>query len=188
MHQCQLDVLLVVPTGAASHRAHASAPAHRLAMAQLAFAQAVGMQVDACEVRRSGASYTIDTVREVAARYPGSDVVLVMGQDQFERLPTWRDPVLLRTLVHIAVARRPSLGAAPLARGPNATTIAPDADGTEPPACWLNFPPSTISATDIRHRVQHKLDLTRLVSEPVARYIERHQLYLPPTRTTAHDH
>ena len=60
----QLDELRVIPTGQAWHKPRALSPAHhRLAMAQLAFADLPNVLVDPRETQRVGPSYTVDTLR-----------------------------------------------------------------------------------------------------------------------------
>ena len=63
---------------------------------------------EACdlELRRSGASYTIDTLRELAAREAGKPV-FVIGSDAFALVDTWRSPSELFGLADFAVMTRP---------------------------------------------------------------------------------
>ena len=43
------------------------------------------------ELRRGGVSYTIDTVREVKARYPDAELFFIVGEDSVAGLPQWRN-------------------------------------------------------------------------------------------------
>ena len=63
---------------------------HRAAMVRLLIGAEQGFSVDECELRRSGPTYTIDTVHELDAQSPGCDWVLLIGQDQYS-LKCWRD-------------------------------------------------------------------------------------------------
>ena len=88
----RLDSLLVLPTGQPWHKQrHVSPVAQRLAMAQLAFGDLPRVLVDGRETNRPGATYTVDTLRELHAEQPGSDFFLIIGQDQAQALQTWRD-------------------------------------------------------------------------------------------------
>jgi len=65
--------------------------------------------LDDCELRRGGTSYTIDTVRELARRYPlDGKPGLIIGDDLVEDFKTWRDVDRLVELVDLIIARRRS--------------------------------------------------------------------------------
>ncbi|MFG5409454.1 hypothetical protein ABXN37_16815 [Piscinibacter sakaiensis] len=64
--------------------------------------------VDDLEIRRHGPSYTIDTVEALQAAHPGTAWVLLIGEDQWRRLPTWHRWRELLARVTLAVARRPA--------------------------------------------------------------------------------
>ena len=64
----QLDQVRVLPTGLAWHKTRTLSEAHhRLAMTRLAYQHLPQVVVDDREIRRSGASYTVDTLRGLRA-------------------------------------------------------------------------------------------------------------------------
>lgn len=86
-----LDRLLILPTGQAWHKQRTLSPAHhRLAMAKLAFGDLARVAIDAREIDRPGPSYTIDTLREIAADWPGAELFLLIGEDQARNWQHWR--------------------------------------------------------------------------------------------------
>jgi nicotinate-nucleotide adenylyltransferase len=85
-----------------------SPAAMRLAMAHAAFDELDGVTVSDREIRRGGATYTIDTVRELCAE--GFAVTLLVGADAAATLAQWRDARELATLVNVGVF--PRVGAA----------------------------------------------------------------------------
>jgi nicotinate-nucleotide adenylyltransferase len=90
--QLGLDELRIFPTGQAWHRSGSpAAAAHRLAMAKLAFDGLPKTSVDDREIRRSGPTYTVDTLRELRREIPGAGLFLVMGEDQARAFTTWRE-------------------------------------------------------------------------------------------------
>jgi nicotinate-nucleotide adenylyltransferase len=143
---------------------------HRVAMVGLLAQGESGFVVDERETQRQGPSYTISTVREVLAEQPGAEIVLVIGQDQYANLDTWRDAAQLRSLVTLAVAARSGQPPAP----PTAWADIPHR------LVVLPLPPMAISATDIRQRVARQQPIEALVGKAVAGYIERHHLYRAP--------
>ena len=87
-----LDELRWLPAGQPWQKpAEALAPAHhRLAMVQALVQGEPRFLVDNRELCRQGPSYTLDTVRELSAEQPGTEWVLVIGQDQYARLASWQ--------------------------------------------------------------------------------------------------
>ncbi len=108
---------------------------HRLAMCQLAFAASSNsassadqadhalISVSDCEIERGGASYTIDTVKELISTSNASTTqsglgqsglvqsglvkpVLIVGEDVAAGLDSWHGASSLRELVTVAVVRR----------------------------------------------------------------------------------
>ena len=172
--QMQLDVLHVVPTGYAWHKARPLTDAtHRLAMCRLAFAGLPEVLLDDREIRRSGPSYTLDTLRELKAQYPHAELVLVMGQDQWDALPTWSHWQTIAELATLVVAARPNQA------DPFATIHPENLQHGSVRAQRLAMPLLPISATAIRHTVSQGqgLDPLALVDPAVARYISAHHLY-----------
>jgi nicotinate-nucleotide adenylyltransferase len=172
-----LDVLLVVPTGSAWHKSRPlSAAQHRMAMSELAFGEIARVQVDGCEIRRAGPSYTVDTLRELHQRYPGAAFFLLMGQDQAQRLSGWSRAEALPDLATLCVAGR----ADPLdaAQAPAATFMGHA-------LLAVPMPLVSCSSTAIREALAAGRDTGTMLDPAVARYIAQHLLYAP-TFTTEH--
>ena len=173
--QLALDTLHIVPTGQAWHKARQlSAAADRLAMTRLAFAGLERVVVDEREIHRPGPSFTVDTLEALQAEYPGAELYLVLGADQVAALPSWHRWQEVLKIAIICIADRAS-GA-----GVEGTfkleSLAGQAVQT------LQLPLMPFSATDIRQQIASadpgSPGWHTLVPEPVARYIERHRLYL----------
>ncbi len=171
--QLGLAQLHVVPTGEPLHKSRALTEArHRLALCDLAFADVPQAMVDACEMERSGPSFTVDTLEALQREHPGAQLCLLIGQDQAQTLQHWHRASDLTRLAIIYVAVRPA------SVGSN-TEI--DPMQTERFALqWLHMPAMAQSATEIRHRAAHQQIIETMVTEPVARYIDHHHLYQTP--------
>ena len=164
--QLQLDAVRWVPAGQPWQKARALAsPAHRAAMVQLAIDDEPRFTLERCELNRVGPSYTLDTVRELRAATPGARWFLIIGQDQYAGLHSWRDWKALLQLVTLAVAMRPG---APTRVNPEVERVA-----HEPVA----LPMMDISSTEIRQRVARGQAIDGLVPAAVAGYIDQHHLY-----------
>jgi len=170
MAELRLDELRVFPTGHAWHKTRTlSAPAHRLAMAQLAFSNLPHVLVDAQEIRRNGPSYTIDTLRGLTQTEPHAELFLIMGADQAAALTTWRAWQEILQLAIICVADR--------ADSTRASTLF-DAEKLFPVRFFhLKMPALPISATQIRATFSARQPVDALVQDAVARYIADHHLY-----------
>lgn len=171
--QLGLGQLRIFPTGQAWHKARGLSDAvHRLEMAGLAFDSLPRTVVDDREIRRSGPTYTVDTLRELQAEFPQARLVLVMGADQANALTTWHAWEEILRLAIISIADRapaagPTASLAPWTRLPGIRL--------EP----LSLPLSDVSATQIRAQAAVGGDIGALVPAPVARYIGQHHLYSP---------
>ena len=170
--ELRLDLVLWIPAGQPWQKDRALTPAeHRVAMVQGAIAHEPRFALDRIEVQRSGASYTLDTVRALSAAQAGTQWFLLIGQDQYTALHTWRDWRTLLGLVVLAVANRPG------------ETRGPDPEVQSFPHRMVPLPMLDISSTDIRRRVGQGADISHLVPPLVARYIETHGLYRSPDRS-----
>ncbi len=104
----RLEELRFLPTGNPPHRDQTSASAEmRLAMVRAAVADQPGFTVDDREVRRTGLSYSVDTLTELRAEHPERSLCLLLGMDAFLGLPNWHRWTDILELAHVVVAHRP---------------------------------------------------------------------------------
>ena len=170
-----LQSLRWLPAGAPWQKAgrDMAAPEQRAAMLRLMMDGEPRFHLDERELRRDGLTYTIDTVRELFDEAPAATWHLVIGQDQYARLDTWRDWRDLLALVTLAVASR--------AGEPPQTSPAVAAVPHRMVA--LTLPRWDISASEVRRRCSVGEEIATLVGEPVARYIHQHALYTGQARS-----
>jgi nicotinate-nucleotide adenylyltransferase len=112
MQELQLAEVRFVPAGEPPHRAMPlGSGAERVAMLRAATSDQPGFAVDDRETRRSGPSYTVTTLRELRAEFPGRPLCLVVGMDAFLGLPQWHEWSEILRLSHLVVAHRPGWSA-----------------------------------------------------------------------------
>jgi nicotinate-nucleotide adenylyltransferase len=141
------------------------APAQqRMQLLRLALAGRTNCEIDDQEIRRGGVSYSIDTVRDHASRFPGAQLFYLIGADHVPQLPKWRDADALARLVEFVVVPRPG--------GPTAH-FPPPFRGLR-----LNGFPLGVSSSQIRERVRDGLPVDLLVGPAVAEAIGNNRLYL----------
>jgi nicotinate-nucleotide adenylyltransferase len=162
----RLDSLRFVPAREQPFKVgrHRTSAEHRAAMLSLAVAGMPGFSVERSELQRPGPSYTVDTLRHLREREPGTEFVLLLGTDAAAELPAWREAGQLRDLARIVVFARPG---SPVAESPGVSTV-------------IEVPAIDISATEVRRRAHQGLSVRYWVPDPVAEYITTHRLYLDP--------
>ena len=164
--QGHLDAVRWVPVGQAWQKTRQLAAAvDREAMVRLAIAGEPRFALDRTELRRRGPSFTLDTLHEFHAAEPDVEWHLILGQDQYATLHTWRGWRELLGLSSLVIANRPE---AKLVVDPQVAAFAHRS---------VSLPMMDISSTEIRRRVASGESIEGLVPEPVARYIARRHLY-----------
>jgi len=104
----RLEEVRFLPTGNPPHRDQTQASAEqRLAMVRAAVEGQAGFTVDDRETRRSGLSYSVDTLGELRAEFPQRAICLLLGMDAFLGLPNWHRWREILELAHVIVAHRP---------------------------------------------------------------------------------
>ncbi|MFT7721964.1 MAG: nicotinate (nicotinamide) nucleotide adenylyltransferase [Roseateles sp.] len=139
--------------------------AHRAAMIECLIAGEPRFAVDARELHRAGPSFTADTLQEFAAEHPGAELLLLIGQDQYARLPTWhRVARVIELATLVVVPRAGEAVAAPPGLGPHRLRV-------------LALPDIPLSSTAVRDAVARGEDIRPMVGTEVERYIASHRLY-----------
>ena len=178
--QLALERLHVAPTGDAWHRRQplSAAAADRLAMCRLAFDGLPGVVVDDRELRRHGPTYTIDTLTELRAQYPGAELFLQIGADQAAAFHSWRrvDEIVAAATISIAV-RAESPGSEGMT---DVRRLLPGVALDPARVRLLQLPAMPHSATEVRRLAAAGQPIDHLVTEPVAGYIAQHHLYQQP--------
>ena len=108
-----LDRVIFIPAAISPHKLDREpAPAEaRLEMVRAAVEGEAGFEVEDCEFRREGPSFTIDTVRWLRERNPADAFFYFIGEDNLAKLHTWREIEELRRLVQFVVLAREAGGA-----------------------------------------------------------------------------
>ncbi len=183
-----LDLVYFIPAASPPHKVEGDlAPAdHRLAMVRLATKGNRHFMASDVEIRRTGRSYTIETVKYFLAtlRQPAT-LYLLMGSDQFAELDTWKDCDELVSLCNLAVHTRlqddeSSPSKISLAALGRFGYIQKEDHYVHTSGHTLSFVATTvlpISATVIRRKIQRGQSINYLVPSDVADYIQRHALY-----------
>lgn len=175
-----LEKVLLMPAAQAPLRGAGvcATGAQRLAMLRAALEELRGrkgerrLEVDETELRRGGMSYTVDTLRTLAAARRGDVFIWIVGADQLARLGQWREPEELARLAEWAVYARPGFEwdklTAPAVQGLRVRRVPP-----EEGAIWA------VSSSEVRERLARDEDVRGLLPDKVIEYIRENGLYRP---------
>jgi len=183
-----LDRILFIPTATPPHKRKDAvvAAAHRLAMVKLAIAGNPRFRVSTIEIERRGRSYSVDTLRMLRAHMPAARFSFIMGADAFREITTWKDYRSIFALCDVIVTSRPPFEEPPLrAALPVAVrkefcyraAVRTLEHRTGNRIIFQRISDLEISASAIRHRLEHGLSVRYFVPISVHRYIARHRLY-----------
>jgi nicotinate-nucleotide adenylyltransferase len=176
-------------------------------MAVMATLGIPGATVSTMEIERPDRPYTYETIERLRAFYgEQASLFFIVGSDSFEEIHTWREPMRVLTRANLIVAARPGYEMAnprllEIAAGKSASADTAghqsrvetpvemvDLRGSAGPASLdqddgrsniflTDYVRRDISSTEIRRRANEGLSIRDLVPEPVARYIDKYELY-----------
>lgn len=134
----------------------------RLRMLEMAIGNAKGLSVCDYELAMPRPSYTINTLRYLAKRYPGRDFRLIIGSDNWRIFDRWREHEAIASDFGVVVYPRP---------GYPVDTIYDD--GVE----LVNAPVAEISSSFIRSSIAKGKDMSFFLPQGVYDYIKQNHLY-----------
>ncbi|MEW1723977.1 nicotinate-nucleotide adenylyltransferase [Streptomyces sp. NPDC093109] len=161
-----LDEVVFVPTGTPWQKSQrAVSPAEdRYLMTVIATASNPQFSVSRIDIDRGGATYTIDTLRDLRTLNDDADLFFITGADALSQILSWRDHEELFALAHFIGVTRP---------GHDLTDDGLPKGGVS----LVEVPALAISSTDCRGRVGKGDPVWYLVPDGVVRYIDKRQLY-----------
>jgi nicotinate-nucleotide adenylyltransferase len=180
-----LDQLVFVPAAVQPLKAgrETASAVHRMAMVRLMVGADARLQSDSVEVDRDGLSYTVDTLREFARRFPSADRYFLVGADVLASFAQWRDPQTVLDLATLAVlTRRADSDSDAISEATQIDQQRMSAresllDGLAQRSTIVPTRRVDISSTEIRDRVRSGRSIHGFVTDAVGEYITAHGLY-----------
>ncbi len=177
-----LDTLYLLPNHRPQHRNAPQATTHqRIQMLRRAVSDVPRLEVDTREAERNRATYTIDTLTEVAAENPNATLVFFMGVDAFAQFDAWHRWEDILSIANLVVIDRPDATLSDFARQlierqvkSSGAAITPDSVGVIEQREVTQL---AISATAVRGYVNRAQNIRFLLPDTVREYILEHQLY-----------
>ncbi|AQU02488.1 nicotinic acid mononucleotide adenylyltransferase [Dehalococcoides mccartyi] len=169
-----LDEIIFIPTGQPYYKADKaiSPAADRLNMVKLAISGKPYFRVMDIEIKRSGPTYTADTLNDLKLILPEkTELYFILGWDNLEALPRWhKASEIIRLCQLVAV---PRIGQAK----PDVDELDDKLPGLQQSLIMLSKPEVDVSSSLVRERLENGQGVEHLVPEAVAAYIKEHGLY-----------
>lgn len=154
--------------------------AERLEILRLALMDEPLFEVETMELQREGKSYSVDTLRELKARYPESELFFFMGSDMLNSFANWRSPDEIAKLATLVCTVRGGQS------GGEAETAA-DLKKRYDANVVLLEEVSPLSSTIVRDRIRDAMPIKGMVPDKAAHYIYLHGCYQPAVIRTYYD-
>lgn len=172
-----LSRVIFLPCGCPPHKGETEliGAHHRGAMVKLAIKREPLFEYSAYDLNRPGPAYTIETIRHFQSELGASpELHWIIGADTLCELPLWYQVSELVDECQVVTAVRP--GSSAEVWDDLATVFRPEQIARLRSGVY-ETPMIDISATDIRRRIAAGRSVTFLMSDPVADYIQKHNLY-----------
>jgi nicotinate-nucleotide adenylyltransferase len=156
----------------------------RLIMAKLAVKNINNFQVDDREIKRSGLSFTIETLKSLRAEYINTPLALIMGTDVFNKFDEWHEWKHILDLTHLLIANRPNswnisnLNSLKLLKKHQTNNIQQLQKQNAGLIYLTDIKPLPISATEIRTLLKNKKRTEHLLPADIYKYIYKKKLYV----------
>ena len=167
-HRFALDEVIFVPTGAPWQKSErvVSPAEHRYLMTVIATASNPRFWVSRVDIDRPGPTYTIDTIRDIAALRPGAKLYFITGADALAQILSWKDAAAAMRLARFVGVTRPGYELSAEHLPADTVTL-------------VDVPAMAISSSACRGRVRDGQPIWYLVPDGVVQYIAKHRLYRP---------
>lgn len=167
----KLDRVLIIPASVPPHKhiSNLAGSRDRLEMCRLAFGGDGRFFVSDTELKRSGKSYTYDTLCELREGYPDAELFLIVGSDMLATFDEWyryHDILMMSTLC--AASRKH--GYVPQLEGRFT-------DEERAKIKFIEIPVLEVSSTLIRRKLSERENTHGLLSDSVREYIDKKGLY-----------
>lgn len=165
-----IDKIIFIPSSIPPHKPlHSySSASSRVEMLQISIKGTPAFQISDIELNRPGASYSVDTIKQIKSQMSLSkeELYFVIGSDSLVEFQTWKNPHEILSLAQVIIAPRPLF----------------TKDMVKPEFLeqvqFLDTPQIDISSSMIRERVREKKSIRYYVIPEVLEYIQEKRLYI----------
>ncbi len=170
-----LDQVVFVPSGQPWQKDRdVSAAEDRYLMTVIATASNPRFSVSRVDIDRAGPTYTKDTLRDLRALNPDSQLFFITGADALESILSWQGWEELFDLARFVGVSRPGYE---LSHDHITGVLGELADDA---LTLVEIPALAISSTDCRRRAEEHRPLWYLMPDGVVQYVSKRRLYSKP--------
>lgn len=165
-----INKIIFIPSSIPPHKPlHSySSASSRVEMLQISIKGTPAFQISDIELNRPGASYSVDTIKQIKSQMSLSkeELYFVIGGDSLVEFQMWKKPNEILSLAQVIIAPRPSF----------------TKDMVKPEFLeqvqFLDTPQIDISSSMIRERVREKKSIRYYVIPEVLEYIQEKGFYI----------
>jgi nicotinate-nucleotide adenylyltransferase len=168
-----LDEVVFVPTGQPWQKTdrRVTAAEDRYLMTVIATASNPRFSVSRVDIERGGKTYTKDTLRDLLALNPDTDLYFITGADALASILSWQNWEDLFSMARFVGVSRPGFELDGKHIAAARAELAPDA------LSLVEIPALAISSTDCRRRAENSRPIWYLVPDGVVQYVSKRELY-----------
>lgn len=171
--ELKLDKIIFIPTAVPPHKTSEGliSGEHRINMLKSAITKNESFEVSDIEFKRTGKSYSYDTICRLKKVYTNDELYLIIGSDQFFSFHNWYRALDILNMVTVCTAAREENEYNMLCNYKNSHEDMKN--------CILsNFDVFEVSSTDIRNRIKNGESISPFVPKEVEQYIKENNLYV----------
>lgn len=174
--QLNLDRMIFVPANIPPHKQSCRITDGyiRMKMLREAFHHNKVFDLADIEIKRSGVSYTVDTLAQLRSKYSNDELFLIIGSDMLKEFPLWNNPKKILELATLTVIGRENSMTYDNAKLVSDEII--ERFGGTIKLIDVSIP--DISSTKIRYAIKNALPINDYVSFGVEKIIYANALYL----------
>ena len=159
-----VDKVIFVPVGDYYNKPDLISSKHRYNMLKLACERFDNLLVEDIALNYNKKLYASDTFKLIYNKYNKEcDIYFIMGSDNFEKMPLWKDYEELIKNYKFIVIERPN------------HRITQKLNNT---IYFENNQTEDMSSTNIRNKIKNKEDITQYIDEKVLKYIKENDIYI----------
>ena len=174
MDEAALERVIFIPAGQPRLKSGdpSASPEQRLEMLRLAVSEIPGFDVSGMELRRSGPTLTVETLRELREELgDGVELCFILGLDALLRFDQWVEPEGVAELARLLAVSRPGYSGFDW---PEFYARNPYAEGR---VDCLDSTAIDLSASELRARIAAGASVSGLLPAAVEQYIRDNGLY-----------
>ena len=163
IEKLNLDKLLVVPLGIASHgKDHLSSAYDRMKMCEITFGKIEKVVISSIEIDMEGVSYTFKTLEEVIKKYGNENEYFeIIGEDSANYFDKWKEYEEILELSTVVILKRK--GFKNVVDSSKMITV--------------DNPYFDVSSTEIKEKIRNGEDVSNFITKETIEFIKKENLY-----------